>query len=96
MNTSVNSQSLSVKERLAHAGKSVAYWLMNAATLLLLGITVCLAVIIIALTILVLAPVLLLAKGLIDVRRYMQNKTPYCNAATYRRLLLRMLRRNRV
>jgi len=96
MNTSANSQTLSVKERLVVGAKSAAFWLMDSVTLLLLVITVCLAGMIIVLIIPVLAPILLVGKGLINVRQYMQNKTPYYNAAMYKRLLLRMLRRNRV
>jgi hypothetical protein len=95
MNTSADSQSLSAFGQLVQGAKSVAYWLMNAATLSLLAITVCLLVIGIALMILALGPLLLLVKGLIDARRYMQSKTPYCSAAMYRRLLMRILRRNR-
>ena len=96
MSTSANSQTLSVKERLVVGAKSAAFWLMDSATLLLLVITVCLAGMIIVLIIPVLAPILLVGKGLISVRQYMQNRTHSYNAAMYKRLLLRMLRRNRV
>ncbi len=96
MSTSANSQTLSVKERLVVGAKSAAFWLTDSVTLLLLVITVCLAAMIIVLIIPVLAPILLVGKGLITVRQYMQSRTHSYSAAMYRRLLLRMLRRNRV
>jgi len=96
MNTSANSQTLSVKERLVVGVKSGAFWLLDSVTLLLLVITVCLAAMIIVLIVPVLAPILLVGKGLITVRQYMQSRTHSSSAAMYRRLLLRMLRRNRV
>lgn len=94
MNTSADLQTLSVKERLVVGAKSGAYWLINSVILLLLVITACLAGMIIVLTVPALAPLFLVGKGLISARQYMQNKTHSYNAAAYRRLLLRMLRRN--